>query len=650
MIKVQPMRSGPSAESEGLMKIGIALIAASLLTTEVTSAHARHETADTLDMAVVTAEKGLIVTRTDTVKFSHGDEISHTLNCIPGITMTDMGGYAGLKTISLRGMGSAGTVISVDGIRIGNMQSGQSDIGMLDLKDYSSVIIDYIHNSIDFISAEPSFVKSGDGTAGKLSGHAGITSGSFGTYIPSIGLNFLIDENISMKISAGGHFSKGNYPYIAESPSGNAIEITRENNDYRRYDAGIDVFGKMEEGRWHIKGYFSSADRGAPGSVTWPAQDRQKDRNAFLQGKVLKISGSYRLDISGKLAFDDMIYESSWGNSRYTQKEVRINTSHTFSINRWLKASVAVGGYADDLESGNYGSAGIASEGIIRTGVQGSISGAVSLNALKAEMALEYDGMNDREGRTGLMKLHSLSPSAGIRLKLNENIGIHACGRKSFRAPVFNELYYIGFGNKELKPEDAWMSSAGFNWDIVDRKAVHIEAGAEGFFNILKNKITSAPSGYDPNIWLPFNIGKVRNIGFDIMTALKYRHAEAEYGFHARYSYQRATDRTDGSISYGLQIPYVPVHGFSSAAFASWKGLKGELCWNFKGDRKDSNGSLPDWNTLDISISKDFKSSNDRSTITIRISGRNLLNYRYELSRGYPMPGRSFMSAVMIQF
>ena len=104
------------------------------------------------------------------------------------------------------------------------------------------------------------------------------------------------------------------------------------------------------------------------------------------------------------------------------------------------------------------------------------------------------------------------------------------------------------------------------------------------------------------------------------------------------------------SISYGLEIPYVPVHGFSSAAFASWKGLKGELCWNFKGDRKDSNGSLPDWNTLDISISKDFKSSNDRSTITIRISGRNLLNYRYELSRGYPMPGRSFMSAVMIQF
>ena len=79
---------------------------------------------DTLDVATVTAEKGFIVSRKDTLEIAGHENVTFLLMQSPGLTISDMGGPAGLKTVSLKGLGSAHTSVCIDGIRIGNMQTG----------------------------------------------------------------------------------------------------------------------------------------------------------------------------------------------------------------------------------------------------------------------------------------------------------------------------------------------------------------------------------------------------------------------------------------------------------------------------------------------------------------------------------------------
>ena len=78
---------------------------------------------DTLGAATVTADKGVIVSRVDKISTKQSISVSDALSLSSGIYVGDNGGLAGLKTVNLRGLGSAHTAIYLDGVRVGNVQS-----------------------------------------------------------------------------------------------------------------------------------------------------------------------------------------------------------------------------------------------------------------------------------------------------------------------------------------------------------------------------------------------------------------------------------------------------------------------------------------------------------------------------------------------
>lgn len=630
----------------------IILITAALFA--AVSAHARHVAADTLDVATVTAEKGVLVSRADTITLSNSTEAGQALMSIPSLSVTDMGGYSGLKTVSLRGLGTSHTSIYVDGIRVGNLQSGQSDLGMLGMENFRTAVIDYAQNSINFITLRPTFGSNDKGKAGRFSTSASLKAGSFHTYIPSLKIGMKLNDRTSMSISAAGTLSKGDFPYLSTDQNGNTSLSRRAGNDIRQIRTGIDVFGAMRDGDWHVKAYFNDSDRGTPGSLSWPSEDRQRDRNIFIQGGIdNRFNDIYTLKISSKGSYDDMSYLSSWGDSRYQQMEFQLNTSHIFSIKEWWQASVAVGGQWDNLISGNYGSAdGVSSaEGINRLDFGTALASRIDLDRFKADLALEYEGIMDSDKDSKLLSLNSFSPSASIRYAIYDDLSIVAFGRRAFRAPMFNELYYIGFDNKDLKPEDVWLTDIGIEWKVQTGSYSYISAKADGFFNWLDNKITSAPTEDNPDIWLPYNIGKVFSAGTDISAAYRYDDRQWKAGISVRYTFQDARDKTPGSYSYDTQIPYISKHSGVISGDASWKSWTAAARWNLRSGRVDSSGDLPDWNTLDICISRSFSLSkyDKKRSIVLSITASNLTDTRYELSRGYPMPGRSILGGISIR-
>ena len=578
---------------------------------------------DSLHAVTIAADKGVTVSRTDTLKVGNSFTVSDVLLQNSGFQVGDNGGLAGLKTVSLRGLGSAHTAIYIDGVRVGNVQSGQNDLGMIGTENLSNVVVDYAQNSVSFNTARPEFDQS------PVAGAVRLNAGSFGTWLPSARFDFRLSEKIALSTSAAGIFSKGNFAY--------GDGKLRENNDVSQVRAGLDLFGIMEGGDYHVKAYYNNVDRGTPGSTSWPSEDRQQDKNVFVQGVLRKnFTPLYTLHLSGKASYDDLYYSSSWGDSNYGQTEFQLNSAHDFQLRNWWKVSLAADLQWDGLKSSNYNASRLTAFSALATSFRTS--------RLAADIALEYSGSFD----SGYLSRNAVSPSANIRFEIMEGLNFLAFGRRAYRVPTFNELYYEGYGNPELKPEDAWLTDIGLDFNKTVSDGWTVKAKLDGFHNRLTNKITSAPTEEDPNIWLPYNVGKVSSLGLDVATGLAYE-GECCWSLDARYSYQSTVDKTPDSYTYGQQLPYVARHTVVLAGNVSWKGWALAPVWQLRAGRTDSVGELPDWNTADLTLSKGISVRNV-GYLTFKLSAKNIADCRYEISSGYPMPGRSVIGGIEFKF
>ena len=578
---------------------------------------------DTLQAVTLTADKGRVVSRTDTLSVRNSNSISDILLQNPGLHLGDNGGLAGLKTLSFRGMGSAQTSIYLDGVRVGNVQAGQGDLGMLPFEGINSVVVDYAQNSVSFKTERPYF------SDGPVAGKARMSVGSFGTYQPGLRLDFRLNDNLSLSANAAGIISKGDFR--CEDGS------IRVNNDLKQVRGGLDLWGSMTDGDYHVKAYFNASDRGTPGSLSWPSDDRQSDKNAFLQATVKKkFTPLYTLNLSAKSSYDDIYYTSLWGDSRYEQTELQFNSAHDFHINSWWKLSLAADLQWDGLDSDNYEAS--------RITAFSALASSFTADRFSADIALEYCSAHDLDG----MHRSAFSPSVDLRYNVLKGLDIVAFGRRAYRVPVFNELYYVGYGNPYLKPEDAWLTDVGLDFYRNISDSWLLRAKADAFYNLLKDKITSAPSPEDPNIWQPYNIGRVRSAGFDMMGGFEHS-GEWKYSFNAKYSYQSAIDLTPDSYSYGSQIPYIARHTVILDGSIQWKGWALSPLWQLRAGRTDGTGNIPAWNTFDLVLSKSL-SFNGFGDLSLNFSIRNIFDDRYEVVSGYPMPGRNFMGGVIFKF
>ena len=441
-------------------------------------------------------------------------------------------------------------------------------------------------------------------------------------------MNFLI--SLISSSNAAGVFSKGDFVY--------GDGQVRTNNDIEQYRGGLDLFGIMDGGDYHVKAYYSQVERGTPGSVTWPSDDRQKDKNAFIQGHMTKAFGSlYTLHASAKGSYDDIYYSSAWGDSNYGQTELQLNTAHDFQVVDWCKLSLAADLQWDGLKSSMYNAS--------RLTAFSALAASFSTDRLLANVAVEFTGAFDK----GALSRYAVSPSADIRFRIFEGFDILAFGRRAYRVPTFNELYYVGYGNPDLRPEDAWLTDLGVEYDRTFGDSWTVRAKVDGFFNYLTDKITSAPTPEDPAIWAPYNIGKVLSTGLDAAAGFVWRSGDWRCAFDAKYTLLSAVDKTPDSYSYGQQIPYIAKHSLILNAVASWKGWALTPVWQFRSGRTDGSGMLDDWNTLDLTFSKELKLPKT-GPLTFRFSVRNVTDCRYEVSSGYPMPGRSFIGGVEYRF
>ena len=629
--------------------------------------------------------------------------VADALRYFSGIQLKDYGGVGGIKTVNIRSMGTHHLGISYDGVALGNAQNGQIDLGQFSLDNVEEITLYNGQKSAIFQPAsdfgnagsiyirtkEPEFRRyGGTGVRRYENTHLRFKAqyGSSDMLRLSALWEQKLSETVSSSVSAGFLTASGKYKFRYERryPDGTTAWDTtavRQNGDIHAERIEANLYGRLWQGSWQVKGYLYNSARGIPGAIVnnvWRRGERQQDLNTFFQAAYDKsIGNKFATRWLAKYAYYNTHYVNRDStqlpvDNRYKQQEFYFSTANVLELLPNWSASLSYDFKWNKLDADIWNFA-------YPTRISNlvSLATAIDYKHLKAQGSLLATFINDRYrkyGGTGargyentsaaanssFFTLHSslqkLTPAVFVNVYPFRGtfFSLRAYVKQSFRMPTFNDLYYTDMGNANLVPERATQYDVGFalNKHFTQGIVRHAEMHFDAYYNTVHDKIVAYPKGQQFR-WTMLNLGKVHIKGIDV-------EAEADFKIgkdlvataRAQYTYQDARDVTDPADSYyNDQIPYIPWHSGSAIVGLSYKNWDLNYSFIYAGERYDEQENIlynhmEPWYTSDLSLRYQFTVHSLRLTAQAEVN--NVLDQQYEVIVNYPMPGRNFSLSLTV--
>ena len=616
--------------------------------------------------------------------------VADALRYFSGIQLKDYGGVGGIKTVNIRSMGTHHLGISYDGIQLGNAQNGQIDLGQFSLDNVEEITLyngqksaifqpasDFGHAGAIYIrTKEPEFMRSQEsGARSQENTHIKFKTqyGSSDMFRFSTLWEQKLSETVSSSVSAGFLTASGKYKFRYERryPNGETAWDTtavRQNGDIHAERIEANLFGRLYQGSWQMKGYLYNSARGIPGAIVnnvWRRGERQQDLNTFVQAAFDKnIGDGFSTRWLAKYAYYNTHYVNKDTtqlpvDNRYKQQEIYLSTANVLELLPNWSASLSYDFKWNKLNADTYNFA-------FPTRVSNlvSLATAVDYKHLKAQGSILATFINDKTHRRGEFagmdtknSLTKFTPALFVNIYPFKGtfFSLRAYVKKSFRMPTFNDLYYTDHGNANLVPESALQYDAGFALNKHFEHGIirHAEMHFDAYYNTVHDKIVAYPKGQQFR-WTMLNLGKVHIKGIDI-------EAEADFQIgkdlvattRAQYTYQDARDVTDPNDSYYKhQIPYIPWHSGSTIVGLSYKNWDLNYSFIYAGERYDEQENIlynhmEPWYTSDLSLRYQFTVNSLRFTAKADVN--NMLDQDYEVIVNYPMPGRNYALTLSVE-
>ena len=622
--------------------------------------------------------------------------VADALRYFSGIQLKDYGGVGGIKTVNIRSMGTHHLGISYDGVALGNAQNGQIDLGQFSLDNVEEITLYNGQKSAIFQPAsdfgnagsvyirtrEPEFRRYG-GTGVRRYENTNLRFRAQYGSSDMLRLSALWDSSVS----AGFLTASGKYKFHYERryPDGTTAWDTtavRQNGDIHAERIEANLYGRLWQGSWQIKGYLYNSARGIPGAIVnnvWKRGERQQDLNTFFQAAYDKsIGNKFATRWLAKYAYYNTHYVNRDStqlpvDNRYKQQEFYFSTANVLELLPNWSASLSYDFKWNKLDADIWNFA-------YPTRISNlvSLATAIDYKHLKAQGSLLATFINDsyrRYGGTGargyenssaaanssFFTLHSslqkLTPAVFVNVYPFRGtfFSLRAYVKQSFRMPTFNDLYYTDMGNANLVPERATQYDVGFalNKHFTHGIVRHAEMHFDAYYNTVHDKIVAYPKGQQFR-WTMLNLGTVHIKGIDM-------EAEADFQIgkdlvataRAQYTYQDARDVTDPADSYyNDQIPYIPWHSGSAILGLTYRDWNLNYSFIYAGERYDEQENIlynhmEPWYTSDLSLRYQFMLH--RTKFIAQAEVNNLLDQDYEVIVNYPMPGINYALSLTVE-
>ena len=604
-------------------------------------------------------------------------QLSDALKYMSGVVVRDYGGTGGMKTVSVRGLGTQHTGVAYDDLAITDCQTGQIDLGKLSLENVASLSLVVGLDDRIFVPARlfsySSLLKINTINAipdKPFRFRIGGTVGMYGLYGLQAGVTHKVrskkrdDRLFFWNLSADAMRSKGNYPYTLHygGPTDSVSHERRENAETRTLNTEFNAVWQLDRTqRLNVKLYYYNSARELPSAtIFYNAVSHQKlwNQNAFGQIHYHKyFNDRWAYQANAKFNYDytryydpDYLNLDGFLDNRYHQHESYLSNTVLFtpiaekdSIRhlRNLQFALAQDVFYQQMKANS-----------LEYAHPGRLTSLTSLSALlegnrwklNANLLLTYVNNIIIENPDMQDYIH-LSPAIGGSAELTRDLHLRFFYKNIFRMPTFNDLYYREVGNVNLNPEKTHQ----WNLGLVLKEA-HIAAGRvtvsstlDGYFNIVKDKIVAFPS-HNLFSWTMLNYGKVYVAGAELNTFWQYR-ITGKYilRLNGNVTYQKAVDRTDStSKTYNHQIPYTPLwSGSASLSLQTpWITVTYALIGCDKRYALSQNipaNEVAGYVDQSITLSHDFDFR--KSTLGLKLELLNIANKHYEIIRNYPMQG-----------
>ena len=220
-------------------------------------------------------------------------------------------------------------------------------------------------------------------------------------------------------------------------------------------------------------------------------------------------------------------------------------------------------------------------------------------------------------------------PQAGLSLHLPHSMELKASVSKGFRYPTIREMYMFTPRNPDLRPERMWTYELSLSQKLLDGR---LSYGVNVFYIDGDNFImTQMVDGKPHNV----NAGALRNAGVEAQAAWRIAR---DWSVDANYSFLHMENPVVAAPEHKFYVGGLFTHGrwHVSTGVQYVAGLYTQVG--------------------DSSVQEDFVLWNIRASfrildwMSVWVRGENLLNWKYEINAGFPMPGTNVTGGLNFGF
>ncbi|MBC7523412.1 MAG: TonB-dependent receptor [Flavobacterium sp.] len=579
----------------------------------------------------------VIISDTNLKKFSNSQSVLKITDSIISVNKSSLTGLLNYNSViyfkenglgmvsspSFRGTTAQQTAVIWNGININSQLNGQTDFNTINTKDYNSISVRAGGGSAIYgSSAIGGSVHLNNELIFKnlFSNNLQINYSSFNTS----GFNYKISiatKKISTQISFSRNKSNNDYPYLS-------TDKKNENGQYENSSLNFNIgylFNKFSSLRLYSTFYESK--RHFSGTLTAPSKSKYDDLN--FRNLVEYTLNQNQFTTKVKLAFlsEKYKYFENFASSFFTDAKAETVIAK-YDVNYKIKNNLELNVVLDYTNTKGFGTE------IASTTREISSSTLLLKHSVSKYFLYEATLRKERTNNYKSPLLFSVggnfSPVNWYHLKINAS--------HNFRIPSFNDLYYQGSGNPELKPESSYQGEIGH--EIKFKKTTF---SVTSYYIKISDLLRWSPTS--GGNWTPNNVSKVTTYGAEILMNHVQKFGANNFELALTYAYTVSEDDEKKK-----QLIYVPFHKFTSSLAYSIKNFTAYYQYLFNGKvftSSDNSYVLDNYFVSNAGIKYSISSKNK---IKLGFDVLNIFNEKYQSVSTRPMPGINYNFNITFNF
>ncbi|KXG81214.1 TonB-dependent receptor [Pseudomonas mosselii] len=454
-----------------------------------------------VESRTATSAANTVFTRADIDRLQPSG-VTDLLARVPGVQVAPTGGRGSLPGIFIRGTKAAQTLVLVDGVRIANATSGDSGLQFLDVDQIERVEVlrgsrSAVYGSDAIGGVIQIFTRRG-GAPG-LQPRLRLAAGSNQTWQRSLGLSggddttrfnlgASLDETAGIDSTGPSHASDGDH----DAYRNRSLNLSLSHTFNERFEAGLNLLDSR--GRSEYDNPYGRLDE-----VTWLSYPQQPytDFSVSSLGSwfdaQLNDTWHSRLELGHSENRDDKRDKLSDQRFIYNTYRDQVTWQNEFALDERNQLMLGGDWYQDRF----HGTANFSEDS--RWNRAAFAQYRFAGERFSSELGVRHD-RNQQYGE-------QTTWNASLTVPLNPRNDVLVSYSEGFRAPTFNDLYDVQYGNPDLRPEH----SKSYELQWRSQLASHTRLEASLYRTDLRDAIN-----YDPARRRPGNVDNARINGLEL--------------------------------------------------------------------------------------------------------------------------------------